>query len=170
MADEICGCSGVRHCLICEEKYAPNRKINEIDDNQIQKLDSEDLGIGHYCLMRGRIVGGKWKVCLCSSNSFFAKEKEFKEDIGKEKSKSKESNDIEGQTITPINKKIGSLQPHDLGLEIPLKKSSLGIGVNDIIVIENFVTEEEEELLKFEIYQLPWKLSQSGRRKQVIKT
>ncbi len=42
------------------------------------------------------------------------------------------------------------------------------LGLNgDIIVIEDFITKKEELVLKNEINRLPWKMSQSGRRKQV---
>ena len=45
-------------------------------------------------------------------------------------------------------------------------KKNLGLD-GDIIVIEDFITKKEELVLKNEINRLPWKMSQSGRRKQV---
>eukprot|EP00794_Sanderia_malayensis_P014231 gene14230-15715_t len=37
---------------------------------------------------------------------------------------------------------------------------------NDVLLFENFITEEEGSILKDEINKIPWKMSQSGRRKQ----
>ena len=39
--------------------------------------------------------------------------------------------------------------------------------VSGITVIENFITKNEEEFMLTEIDKFPWRVSQSGRRKQV---
>lgn len=43
-----------------------------------------------------------------------------------------------------------------------------GISIEGLLLIENFITEEEEEVLVNKIDKFSWNLSQSGRRKQVL--
>lgn len=149
MADSQCACTGIRTCLLCEETSLPIGNQIGSGENLLEIIDSKGLDVFHFCLINKRIVAGKWKCC---SQSCFSNE-------------NRDWLNSEGNTLSTTS--LRNEYPGNLNSDSTCTQESIDIGLNDIVVIEDFITGEEESCIKSEIYKLPWKLSQSGRRKQV---
>ena len=166
MADIECGCSGVRHCLICESTSRSTKVISQTPNDTLQNIGPDDLDVYHFCLASFKINFGEWKYCsCCSKQEEFLKGTEVIKD-GKEEDRTEPGRQKLAVFSRMINK--GSNCVQFISLKGELARSPLLLGLQDIVVIEDFVSEREEMVLKSEIYNLPWKPSQSGRRKQVI--
>ena len=166
MADIACGCSGIRHCLTCESTSQSAKDIIQTLNDAMQNIGPDDLDIYHFCLASFQINIGEWKYCSCSS-----KQEEFLKGTVVIKDGKEEGRTGSGRQKLAVFSRIivkGSDCVQFVDLKGEIARSQLLLGLQDIVVIEDFVTEKEEIVLKSEIYKLPWKLSQSGRRKQVI--
>ncbi|XP_065055093.1 alpha-ketoglutarate-dependent dioxygenase alkB homolog 4-like [Rhopilema esculentum] len=149
MAERKCGCSGIRMCLICEEKRG---KI--YDDLANHAFESTNLHFLHFCMNSKNILCGPWKFCSCKN--------------GRLHNGDNDMNFYEHTTADIVNSLsvyIDADHKHDK-LQQFLKIFNGLLGSQDITVIENYVTDEEESFMINEMYKMPWKLSQSGRRKQ----
>lgn len=151
MAARECGCSGIRTCLICENNLTLNSESNKKLNASLQNPYLNEPDVYHFCLACKRIVSGEWKNC---PNFCFFSRKMSKSagPIG--------SAGLYENTAYPVDDDAQTTNQDESGL-LP------DLDTRDIAVMEDFITEEEESFIKSEIYKLPWKLSQSGRRKQV---
>ena len=148
--------------MICEMSSEWTEGVTKISKDVV-----EDIDIYHFCLISSKIGHGEWRGCQCSSSH-----EEFREGA---------IFPVNGRIDAPANivrrntvsnnrlAEIGGECIQFMSSEGDLTESPLLLGMEDIVVMENFVTESEEAFLRKEIYKLPWKLSQSGRRKQVMK-
>ncbi|XP_076367344.1 alpha-ketoglutarate-dependent dioxygenase alkB homolog 4 isoform X1 [Tachypleus tridentatus] len=107
--ENICGCKGIRTCLVCEKT-----KNKTTSSNNISKAEEYQVTYS-YCVSCKKGWPG-WNTAV-----------------------------------------ITSAHPYHTGNPFP---------VEDITVVENFITEEEEQLLVKQIDSIKWVTSQSGRRKQ----
>ena len=105
-AEVECGCTGVRKCLLCEDKDIPINTLEEDCSKNIRQ----------------------YKLCI-----------------------------ICGDTL-PVDEQCTHCKE-------PGKKESLAL--EGVTVIQDFVSELEEQTIVKEIDRTIWKPSQSGRRKQV---
>ena len=139
MANKNCGCTGIRQCFLCE-----SGKLNQERRDINCELQEEGFGyhkkLLHYCLNLKIVVNGAWKECQCFSPY-------GKIENGGE---SRYVNDSHNRVDKSVSNEILKLN-------------------DEIIVTESFVSMDEDKRLKNEIYKFPWKQSQSGRRKQVMK-
>ena len=163
---KACGCSGIRHCLLCEKVAGPVKNTSQKNYDVMCPLDPIEVDCYHFCLASRGITYGKCCNCLCSG-----KQEEIKDRIINLKDEIEEATAGHERRKLIYHRKLidsglGSVEFKSLHGNS--NESPLTLDMTDIIVVEDFVTEREESYLQSEIYKLPWKLSQSGRRKQVL--
>ena len=132
-----CGCSGVRHCLICKDKRPVVHSKKEESEAELRYPDASPdclrknhyMKLCHFCLVNQFVAHGSIKDCKDSRCKSLLHQESRPEEIN--------------------------------------RHTDLDLSDTDIIVITNFIQPLHEEMLVEEIYSFPWKNSQSGRRKQV---
>eukprot|EP00112_Aurelia_sp_Birch-Aquarium-sp1_P004992 Seg1566.9 transcript_id=Seg1566.9/GoldUCD/mRNA.D3Y31 product="alpha-ketoglutarate-dependent dioxygenase alkB 4" protein_id=Seg1566.9/GoldUCD/D3Y31 len=161
MADKLCVCSGIRKCLVCENGSRRDIENERNDDMMQESKSTQDTRVFHYCLETEHVIQNCWVECaFCrpgqktNRNSTVLQKTE-----GNNEQKGEKEDDL---TAAPISEH--STQP-ECDKNSDIKANTFGID-DCITVLEDFVTHEEEIKLKEAIYKFPWKLSQSGRRKQ----
>ena len=161
MAEKVCGCSGIRKCLVCENSSNRNLR-NEANDKVMQdRKSTEDFRVFHYCLELERVIQNRWMECVCSG---LRKKTNCNSKI---LNKTESNNEQKGEKENAFTEARISVRSKGLQLNQDPDNKTDTIGVDDgITVLEEFVSQEEEVQLKEAIYELPWKVSQSGRRKQ----
>ena len=169
MADDrmkMCGCSGIRHCLLCETVAASMKNTIQKNDDVVCSLDPTEVDCYHFCLASSCITYGKWCNCVCYAKQEVIKNgmSNLKDDIEKTKAGCEKPELVYHRKL--IERGLGSVEFKSLDGDS--NESPLILDTTDVIVVEDFVTEREESYLQSEIYKLPWRLSQSGRRKQVL--
>ena len=160
-----CGCSGIRKCLVCENGSKKDLRIETNDKMMQDRKSTEEIRVFHYCLELERVIQNRWMGCDACSGLWH---KRHKTDCNSRMlDKTESNNEQKGEKKNALTEARISECSKELKCDKNPDNVADTFGIDDdITVLEDFVSQEEEIQLKEAIYELPWKLSQSGRRKQ----